>query len=111
MNPPEHYAAQFEYLQRAEQQLNSPLSAAAGPSGTGRKTDKEPTYFCPAEGCNKAYGSYGGLYLHKRSHHPELIPKSEEEERERKRSKRDKAPPAIEPYPQPQPQPSPSPLP
>ena len=56
--------------------------------------DKEPSYFCPVEGCNKAYGSYGGLYLHKRSHHPELIPKSEEEERERKRSKRDKAPPA-----------------
>merc|ERR1719387_463600 len=55
---------------------------------------KDPAFFCPVEGCNKAYGSYGGLYLHKRSHHPELIPKSEEEERERKRSKRDKAPPA-----------------
>ena len=67
-------------------------------STPGRKPageEKEPSYFCPVEGCNKAYGSYGGLYLHKRSHHPELIPKSEEEERERKRSKRDKAPPAI----------------
>jgi len=67
------------------------------PGAAGRKPltdDKEPSYFCPVEGCNKAYGSYGGLYLHKRSHHPELIPKSEEEERERKRTKKDKAPPA-----------------
>mmetsp|Transcript_80615 Transcript_80615/g.195442 ORF Transcript_80615/g.195442 Transcript_80615/m.195442 type:complete len:573 (+) Transcript_80615:120-1838(+) len=55
---------------------------------------KDPAFFCPVEGCDKAYASYGGLYLHKRSHHPELIPKSEEEERERKRTKKDKAPPA-----------------
>jgi len=66
------------------------------PGAAGRKLltdDKEPSYFCPVEGCNKAYGSYGGLYLHKRSHHPELIPKGEEEEREKKRTKKDKAPP------------------
>jgi len=52
-------------------------------SALGRKpgdvAPAEPSYFCPVEGCNKAYGSYGGLYLHKRSHHPELISKSEEE--------------------------------
>ena len=70
-------------------------AAIGGPVGTpGRKaagSEKEPTYFCPAEGCNKAYGSYGGLYLHKRSHHPELIskpaPKTEEEKEEAKKAK------------------------
>lgn len=34
---------------------------------------KEPSFFCPAPGCNKAYASYGGLYLHKRAYHPEMI--------------------------------------
>ena len=76
--------------------INSEKKQAAGaPAGTpGRKSagsEKEPTYFCPAEGCNKAYGSYGGLYLHKRSHHPELIskpaPKTEEEKEEAKKAK------------------------
>ena len=65
-------------------------------STPGRKPageEKEPSYFCPVEGCNKAYGSYGGLYLHKRSHHPELIskpaPKTEEEKEEAKKAIKD----------------------
>jgi hypothetical protein len=31
----------------------------------------ELTHECPI--CEKAYASYGGLYQHKRSHHPELV--------------------------------------
>ena len=34
---------------------------------------REPAFFCPSPGCGKSYASYGGLYLHKRAYHPELL--------------------------------------
>ena len=44
------------------------------PRGRPRESERnmdELTHVCPI--CEKAYASYGGLYQHKRSHHPELV--------------------------------------
>jgi hypothetical protein len=40
-----------------------------------RKSDCNETelFTCPAEGCTKRFASHAGLYLHKRSKHPEIV--------------------------------------
>ena len=48
-------------------------ATAAKAAKAAAKPPQPKRVLCPVEGCDKAYVSYGGLYLDKRAYHPELI--------------------------------------
>ena len=40
-----------------------------------RKSEVSVLFTCPAPGCDKTFASHAGLYLHKRSTHPDIVVK------------------------------------
>jgi hypothetical protein len=72
----QHKRAHHPWLIQSRAEPTTTISndgTAKRPRGRPRESDRDVAdlkYECPA--CDKAYASYGGLYQHKRAHHPEL---------------------------------------